>query len=54
MLEPVQAEVALFLERAVVDPAFYTREALALKPFARMGLRPPERDDFMSSGSGLS
>jgi acetyl esterase/lipase len=54
MLEPVQAEVALFLERAVVDPAFYTREALALNPFARMGLRPPERDDFMSSGSGLS
>ncbi len=40
MLEPVQAEVALFLDRAVVDPAFYAGEALALNPFARMGLPP--------------
>ena len=41
MLEPVQAEVALFLKRSVVDPAGYARENLRLNPFARPDWRPP-------------
>jgi hypothetical protein len=39
MLGPVQAEVALFLNRAMVDPERYERESLQLNPFAR-GLPP--------------
>ncbi len=41
MLEPVQAEVALFLKRAVVDPAAYRAENLQLNPFARPGWPGP-------------
>jgi acetyl esterase/lipase len=41
MLEPVQAEVALFLRRSVVDPEGYRDENLALNPFARPGSLPP-------------
>jgi acetyl esterase/lipase len=37
MLEPVQAEVALFLDRAMTDPEFYQRENLKLNMFARPG-----------------
>jgi acetyl esterase/lipase len=33
----VQAEIGLFLNRAVVDPEFYRQENLALNPFARQG-----------------
>jgi acetyl esterase/lipase len=40
MLEPVQAEVALFLDRAMTDPEFYQRENLALNMFARPGGPP--------------
>ncbi len=40
MLEPVQAEVALFLKRSVVDPARYRRENLELNMFARPGGLP--------------
>jgi acetyl esterase/lipase len=39
MLAPVQAEVALFLNRNVVDPGRYVRENLELNMFARGG--PP-------------
>jgi hypothetical protein len=35
MLESVQAEVALFLDRAMTDPAFYERENLEFNIFAR-------------------
>jgi acetyl esterase/lipase len=35
MLEPVQKEIALFLDRAVVKPAFYIEENLKLNMFAR-------------------
>jgi acetyl esterase/lipase len=35
MLGPVQDEIALFLRRAVVDPAHYAEENLTLNPFAR-------------------
>jgi dipeptidyl aminopeptidase/acylaminoacyl peptidase len=35
MLSAVQAEVALFLRRAVVDPERYRAENLELNPFAR-------------------
>lgn len=41
MLEPVQAEVALFLKRAVVDPAGHRDENLKLNPFARPGWPGP-------------
>ncbi len=41
MLEPVQAEVALFLDRAMTDPEFYQRENLKLNMFARAGGPPP-------------
>lgn len=37
MLEPVQSEIALFLERTVVNPAFYADENLKLNMFARPG-----------------
>jgi acetyl esterase/lipase len=37
MLEPVQSEIALFLDRAVVIPAFYANENLTLNMFARPG-----------------
>jgi acetyl esterase/lipase len=37
MLESVQSEIALFLDRAVVNPAFYTNENLTLNMFARPG-----------------
>jgi acetyl esterase/lipase len=40
MIEAVQAEVALFLSRAVVDPQFYHDENLALNMFSRP---PPPR-----------
>jgi acetyl esterase/lipase len=39
MMAPVQVEVALFLNRAVVDPAFYAEENLRLNMFSR----PPPR-----------
>jgi acetyl esterase/lipase len=39
MAATVQAEIALFLQRAVVDPQFYARESETLNPFARPG--PP-------------
>jgi acetyl esterase/lipase len=41
MLEPVQAEVALFLQRAVVDPAGAREENRKLNPFARPGWPGP-------------
>jgi len=41
MLEPVQAEVALFLQRAVVDPAGAREEYRKLNPFARPGWPGP-------------
>jgi acetyl esterase/lipase len=41
MLEPVQNEVALFLDRSVVNPAFYADENLRLNMFARPGGLPP-------------
>lgn len=41
MLRPVQAEVALFLKRCVVDPAAYREENLKLNPFARPGWPGP-------------
>ena len=41
MLEPVQAEVCLFLKRAVVDPAGDRDETLKLNPFARPGWPGP-------------
>jgi acetyl esterase/lipase len=41
MLGPVQAEVALFLKRAVVDPAGHRDENLKLNPFARPGWPGP-------------
>lgn len=42
MLRPAQAEVALFLERNVVDPERYRQENLQLNMFARPGgPRPP-------------
>jgi acetyl esterase/lipase len=41
MLSPVQAEVALFLKRAVVDPAGHRDENLRLNPFARPGWPGP-------------
>jgi len=44
MLAPVQGEIALFLDRAVVNPAFYAHENLTLNTFARPGGpggRPP-------------
>lgn len=41
MLEPVQAEVALFLKRAVIDPQGYAAENLELNPFANPNWRPP-------------
>jgi acetyl esterase/lipase len=37
MTAAVQAEIALFLNRAVVDPEFYSQENLTLNPFARPG-----------------
>ncbi len=37
MTAAVQAEIGLFLNRAVVDPEFYRQENLALNPFARPG-----------------
>ncbi len=40
MLEPVQSEVALFLDRAVTHPAFYEDENLRLNMFARPGGPP--------------
>ena len=40
MLEPIQAEVALFLKRSVVDPARYRRENLEMNMFARPGGLP--------------
>jgi acetyl esterase/lipase len=40
MLEPIQAEIALFLRRAVVDPAHYRQENLDLNMFARPGFPP--------------
>lgn len=39
MLAPVQAEVALFLDRALVNAEFYRQENLRLNPFTRPG--PP-------------
>jgi acetyl esterase/lipase len=39
MLAPVQAEVALFLDRALVDPEFYRQENLRLNRFTQPG--PP-------------
>jgi acetyl esterase/lipase len=41
MLVPVQAEVALFLKRAVVDPAGHREENRKLNPFARPGWPGP-------------
>ncbi len=41
MTEAVQAEIALFLDRAMVDPQFYAEENLRLNPFARFGGPPP-------------
>jgi acetyl esterase/lipase len=41
MLEPVQAEVALFLKRSVVDPEGHAEENLRLNPFARPDWPPP-------------
>ena len=40
MLAPVQAEVALFLKRAMVDPEGYALENRELNPFARPGGPP--------------
>jgi acetyl esterase/lipase len=40
MLGPVMADVALFLKRVMVDPAYYARENEALNPFARPGFPP--------------
>lgn len=37
MLEPVQSEIALFLDRSVVKPDFYANENLTLNMFARPG-----------------
>jgi acetyl esterase/lipase len=37
MTAAVQAEIGLFLNRAVVDPEFYRQETLTLNPFARPG-----------------
>ncbi len=37
MIAAVQSEVALFLDRAVVDTEFYRQENLKLNPFARPG-----------------
>jgi acetyl esterase/lipase len=39
MLAPVQAQVALFLDRTLVDPEFYRQENLRLNRFTRPG--PP-------------
>lgn len=41
MLGPVQAEVALFLKRSVVDPAGHREENRRLNPFARPGWPEP-------------
>jgi hypothetical protein len=41
MTEAVQAEIALFLNRAMVDPQFYAEENLRLNLFARFGGPPP-------------
>jgi acetyl esterase/lipase len=41
MTEPVQAEIALFLDRAVVDPDYYRDENLRLNKFAGSG-GPPQ------------
>jgi hypothetical protein len=41
MLAPVQAEVALFLIRNVIDPDHYVQENMALNMFARPG-GPPQ------------
>jgi acetyl esterase/lipase len=41
MLAPVQAEVALFLNRNVIDPDHYVQENMALNMFARPG-GPPQ------------
>jgi acetyl esterase/lipase len=41
MLAPVQAEVALFLKRCVVDPVGAREESLKLNPFARPGWPGP-------------
>jgi acetyl esterase/lipase len=41
MLAPVQSEIALFLDRAVVNPAFYADENLRLNMFAHPGGPPP-------------
>jgi acetyl esterase/lipase len=45
MIEAVQSEIALFLDRAVVNPAFYAEENLKLNIFARPGMPggPPPR-----------
>jgi len=51
MLEPVQAEVALFLKRAVVDPAGDRNENLTLNPFARPGWPGPPPGARTSNGS---
>jgi hypothetical protein len=40
MLGPVQAEVALFLKRSVVDPEGHAAENLKLNPFANPHWRP--------------
>jgi hypothetical protein len=39
MISAVQAEIALFLDRAVVNPPFYHDETLRLNMFSR----PPPR-----------
>jgi acetyl esterase/lipase len=45
MLEPVQAEVACFLRRSVVDPDGHREENLRCNPFARPGpFIPPPRE----------
>jgi len=41
MLGPVMADVALFLKRAMVDPAHYALENETLNPFAKPGFPPP-------------
>jgi acetyl esterase/lipase len=41
MLAPVVGEIALFLDRAVVNPAFYADENRTLNMFARPGGPPP-------------
>jgi acetyl esterase/lipase len=40
MIGPVQAEITLFLKRAMVDPTRYARESETLNPFARPGPAP--------------